>query len=165
MPMNAPLPSALHCDIRGLTAAMANSHACDAFRCQFSTQQWEMLASYLQPFALQQGQSLIEQGAADQTLYFIESGTLSVYYLDNKGRVRLAMVAAGSVVGEGAFFSHQPRSASVQATNACKLWCLTALRFKELANRHSPIALELTLALGAVLAKRLGIRPKRVAVT
>ena len=144
---------------------MAHSHACDALRCQFSTQQWEMLASYMQPFALQQGQSLIEQGVADQTLYFIEIGTLSVHYLDEKGRIRMAMVAAGSVVGEGAFFSHQPRSASVQAANACKLWCLTALRFKELANRNSPIALELTLALGAVLAKRMSNRPKRVAVT
>ena len=60
--MNAPLPTSLHFDIRGLTAAMAHSHACDALRCQFSTQQWEMLASYMQPFALQQGQSLIEQG-------------------------------------------------------------------------------------------------------
>ena len=165
MPMNAPLPTSLHFDIRGLTAAMAHSHACDALRCQFNTQQWEMLASYMQPFALQPGQSLIERGAADQTLYFIESGTLSVHYQDDKDRIRMAMVAAGSVVGEGAFFSHQPRSASVQATNACKLWCLTSLRFKELANRHSPIALELTLALGAVLAKRLTNRPKRVAVT
>jgi CRP-like cAMP-binding protein len=163
--MNAPLPATLHFDIQGLTTAIAHSHASDALRCQFSTQQWDVLASYMQPFALQQGQSLIEQGAADQTLYFIESGTLSVHYQDEKGRVRLAMVAAGSVVGEGAFFSHQPRSATVQATNACKLWCLTALRFKELANRNSPIALALTLALGGVLARRLSNRPKRVAVT
>ena len=144
---------------------MAHNHASDALRCQLSTQQWDVLASYMQPFALQQGQLLIEQGAFDQTLYFIENGTLSVHYQDDKGRIRLAMVAAGSVVGEGAFFSHQPRSASVLATNACKLWCLSALRFKEMANRNSPIALELTLALGAVLAKRLSNRPKRVAVT
>jgi len=144
---------------------MAHSHACDALRCQFSTQQWDVLASYMQPFALQQGQSLIERGAVDQNLYFIEIGGLSVHYVDDQSRIRLAIVAAGSVVGEGGFFSHQPRSASVQATNACKLWRLTALRFKELANRHSPIALELTLALGAVLAKRLSNRPKRVAVT
>ncbi|MDP1742244.1 MAG: cyclic nucleotide-binding domain-containing protein [Polaromonas sp.] len=163
--MNAPLPADFHFDIQGLATAMSHSHASDAMRCQFSTQQWAILATYMQPFALQQGQSLIEQGASDQTLYLVESGTLSVHYQDEKGRIRLAMVAAGSVVGEGAFFSHLPRSASVQATNACKLWCLTALRFKELANRQSPIALELTLALGAVLAKRLCNRPKRVAVT
>jgi len=163
--MNAPLPASLRFDVQGLALAMARSHATDALRCQLTPTQWDVLAGYLQPFAMQQGQTLIEQGGADLTLYFIESGTLSVHYQDGKGRIRLAMVTAGSVVGEGAFFSRLPRSASVHASNACKVWCLTAVRFKELANRHSPVALELTLAIGAVLAKRLSIRPKRVAVT
>ncbi|HYW55506.1 MAG TPA: cyclic nucleotide-binding domain-containing protein [Polaromonas sp.] len=163
--MNAPLLSPLRFDIQSLVQAMAHSHASDALRCQLSPQQWEVLGGYIQPFSMQQGQTLIEQGAVDQTLYFVESGTLSVHYEDDKGRVRLAMVGAGSVIGEGAFFSRLPRSASVQATNACKVWCLTALRFRELANRHSPIALELSMALGGVLAKRFYNRPKRVAVT
>ena len=163
--MNAPLPTTLRFDIQGLANAIAHSHASDALRCQFTPQQWETLGGYMQPFAMQQGQVLIEQGANDQTLYFIESGTLSVHYEDDKGRVRLALVAAGTVIGEGAFFSRLPRNATVQASNASKVWCLTALRFKELANRHSPIALELTLGMGGVLAKRLYNRPKRVAVT
>jgi CRP/FNR family transcriptional regulator, cyclic AMP receptor protein len=163
--MNAPLPTSVRFDIQGLASAIAQSQASDALRCQFTPQQWEILAGYVQPFAMQQGQTLIEQGAMDQTLYFIESGTLSVHYEDDKGRVRLAMVAPGTVIGEGAFFSRLPRSATVQASNACKLWCLTAMRFKELANRHSPIALELSLGMGGVLAKRLYNRPKRVAVT
>ncbi|MDO9359074.1 MAG: cyclic nucleotide-binding domain-containing protein [Polaromonas sp.] len=163
--MNAPLPLSIRFDIRGLAQAIAHSHASDALRCQFTPQQWEVLGSYMQPFAMQQGQVLIEQGSTDHTLYFIESGTLSVHYEDEKARIRMALVAAGTVVGEGAFFSHQPRNATVQASNACKVWCLTPLRFKELSNRHSPIALELTLAMGGVLAKRLYNRPKRVAVT
>ena len=163
--MNAPLPAVLRFDIQGLAAAITHSHASDALRCQFTQQQWEILAGYMQPFAMQPGQVLIEQGSNDQTLYFIESGTLSVHYEDDKGRIRLALVAAGTVIGEGAFFSRLPRNATVQASNASKVWCLTALRFKELANRHSPIALELTLAMGGVLAKRLYNRPKRVAVT
>jgi len=163
--MNAPLPTTLRFDIQGLANAMGHSHAMDALRCQFTQQQWEILASYMQPFAMQPGQVLIEQGSTDQTLYFIESGTLSVHYEDDKGRIRLALVAAGTVVGEGSFFSRMPRNATVQASNASKVWCLTALRFKELANRHSPIALEMSLAMGSVLAKRLYNRPKRVAVT
>lgn len=163
--MNVALPASVRLDIQGLANAIAYSQASDALRCQFSPQQWEILAGYLQPFAMQQGQFLIEQGAAEQTLYFIESGTLSVHHEDDKGRVRLARVAAGTVLGEGAFFSRLPRSATVQATHACKVWRLTVLRFKELANRHSPIALELSLAMAGVLAKRLYNRPKRVAVT
>ncbi|MDW5441236.1 cyclic nucleotide-binding domain-containing protein [Polaromonas sp. SM01] len=163
--MNVPLPTPLRFDIQGLVDAMTHSQASDALRCQFSPQQWEILASYMQPFSMQQGQTLIEQGTADQTLYFIESGTLSVHYEDDKGRVRLALVAAGTVIGEAAFFSRLPRNATVQAANACKLWSLTALRFKELGNRHSPVALELSLAMAAVLAKRLYNQPKRVIAT
>jgi CRP-like cAMP-binding protein len=163
--MNAPLPTSLRFDIQGLASAIAHSHASDALHCQFDAAQWDILAAYLQPFAMQHGQSLIERGAVDQTLYFIESGTLTVHYQDEKSRVRMAMVGAGTVLGEGAFFSRMPRNATAQASSACKVWCLTALRFKELANRHSPIALELSLALGGVLARRLYNRPKRVAVT
>ena len=163
--MNAPLPGNLRFDIHGLAQAIAHCHASDALSCKFSVPHWEILAGYLQPFAMGTGQVLIEQSAADRTLYFIESGTLSVHYEDDKSRIRMALVGAGSVVGEGAFFSHQPRNATVQASGDCKLWCLTPMRFLELSNRHSPIALELTLGMATVMARRLYIRPKRVAVT
>jgi CRP/FNR family transcriptional regulator, cyclic AMP receptor protein len=152
-------------DIHALAEAIATSPASDALRCQFTAGQWESLAGYLQPFTLKSGQVVIEQGAQDRTLYFIESGGLSVHYKDDKDRVRMALVGAGSVVGEGAFFSHLPRSATVQASGPSKLWCLTPLRFLELSNRHSPLALELAIALGSVMAKRLYNRPRRVAVT
>lgn len=163
--MSAPLTARLSFDIRGLAQAIAQCNASDALRCQFSQPHWEILAIYMQPFALNHGQVLMEQGAPDRTLYFIESGTLSVHYEDEKARVRMALVGPGTVLGEGAFFSHQPRNATVQASSACKLWSLTPMRFLELSNRHSPIALELTLAMGAVMAKRLYNRPKRIAVT
>ena len=163
--MNVLLASNSRVDIRGLAQAITHCHASDALRCQFSVPHWDILAAYMQPFSLGSGQVLIEQGATDRSVYFIESGTLSVHFEDEKSRIRMALVGAGSVLGEGAFFSHQPRNATVQASGDCKLWCLTPLRFLELANRHSPIALELTLAMGAVMARRLFIGPKRVAVT
>lgn len=163
--MNAPIVGNIRFDIQGLAQAFAHCQASDAMRCQFSVSHWETLASYMHPFDLRSGQVLIEQGAADRTLYFVESGTLSVHLQDEKAQIHMALVGPGSVVGEGAFFSHQPRNATVQASGDCKLWCLTPMRFLELANRHSPVALELTLAMAAVLARRLYIRPKRVAVT
>ena len=114
---------------------------------------------------LHAGQVLFSQGATDRTLYLVESGSLSVHYQDEKERLRLAIVGAGSVVGEGAFFSHRARSATVQASTPCKLWSLTAIRFTELTNRQPAIALGLAMAAGAVLAKRLGNRRRRVAAT
>ncbi len=163
--MNAPLPTTLRFDIQGLAQAVAHSPATDALRCQFSQPHWDILAGYMQPFALNSGQVLMEQGALDRTLYFVENGTLSVHYEDEKARVRMALVGAGTVLGEGAFFSHLPRAATVHASTPCKLWCLTPVRYLELANRHSPIALELTVAMGSVMAKRLYNRARRVAVT
>lgn len=163
--MNAFLPAAIRFDIHNLARSINNCQASDALRCNFSLPHWNVLGVFMQPFPLNSGQILIEQGAHDSTLYFIESGTLSAHCEDEKERIQMALVGAGTVVGEGSFFSRQPRRATVLASTQCKLWCLTSIRFKDLANQHGPIALELTLAMGSVMAKRLCIRPKRVAVT
>ncbi|MFC7435331.1 Crp/Fnr family transcriptional regulator [Hydrogenophaga bisanensis] len=162
--MSAPTVS-VRFNIQDLAQAMAHSHALDALPLNLNAEQWKVLADFLQPLQLQEGQKLMEQGIKDRTVYFVESGTLTVHYEDAKERIRLAMVGPGSVLGEGAFYSHLPRSATVTATNVCRLWCLTPLRYRELASRHPDVALELTMAMSAVLARRLYNRPKRVAVT
>lgn len=79
--------------------------------------------------------------------------------------MRLAVLTAGSVVGEGSFFSRQPHAANVVVTGAGRVWRLTTTRFSEMSNRQPNLALELTMALGAVIAKRMAHRSKRVAVT
>jgi CRP-like cAMP-binding protein len=163
--MNTPLPAAIRFDIQSLAQAITECQASDALRCQFSLPHWNILAAFMRPFPLNSGQVLMEQGAHDRSLYFIESGTLNAYYEDEKEHVQMALVGAGTVLGEGSFFSQQPRRATVHASSACKLWCLTPIRFRDLASCHSPIALELTLAMGSVMAKRLCIRRKRAAVT
>jgi CRP/FNR family cyclic AMP-dependent transcriptional regulator len=156
-----PMPS----DIQGLAQAMKLSNALDAVPLNLSAEQWQTLADYLQSVSLKQGQVLIEQGVKDRTVYFVENGSLTVHYEDDKDRVRIAMVGAGSMLGEGAFFSHLPRSATVNAGSDSRLWCLTPLRFRELAVRFPAIALDLTVAMAAVLARRMYHKPKRVAVT
>ena len=163
--MSFPQSASVKFNVQDLIQAITLDSVYDAFNPRLTTTQWDALGSYLQPFALAQGQVLIEQGALDRTLYFIESGTLSVHYEDEEGRMSLALVGAGSVVGEGAFFSHLPRNASVVGSGPCKLWCLTPIRFAELANRQPALALEMALALGAVISKRMSNKPRRVAVT
>lgn len=163
--MNAPLRTPVKFDINGLVQAIAHNQSNDSFSPTLTPAQWDVLASYMQPFALTQSQVLIEQGALDRTLYMIESGTLTVHYEDDKGRVRLAMVGPGSAVGEGAFFTRQARNATVQAANPCKIWSLTPIRFSELSNRNPSVALEIAMALGSLVSRRLVNKPKRVAVT
>jgi CRP-like cAMP-binding protein len=152
-------------DILHLAQAMQMSSALDAVPMNLTDAQWRQLAEYLQPVSLPQGQVLIERGVKDRIVYFVESGSLSVHFQDSRQRVRMAMVGAGSLLGEGAFFSHLPRSATVNAGSDCRVWSLTPLRFRELSTRHPDIALALTVAMAAVLARRMHNKPKRVAVT
>ena len=163
--MNAPLPTDARFDVLALARSMRASSALDAVPLNLVDAQWMVLGDYLQPVSLKEGQVLIEQGVKDRTVYFVESGSMTVHYEDDHDRVRIAVVAAGSLLGEGAFFSHLPRSATVQAGSHSRLWCLTPLRFRELSQRHPAIALDLTVAMSAVLARRMYNRPKRVAVT
>lgn len=163
--MNANAPVPMRPDIRALASAMKHSSALDAVPLNLSDEQWGIVADYLQAATLKQGQLLIEQGVKDRTVYFVESGSLTVHYEDNRDRIRIALVGPGSILGEGAFFSHLPRSATVQAGAESRLWCLTPLRFRELSVRYPAIALEMSIAMAAVLARRMYNRPKRVAVT
>jgi CRP/FNR family cyclic AMP-dependent transcriptional regulator len=163
--MNAPLRTPIKFDIQGLVQAIGHNHSLDSFAPNLNATQWELLGSYMQPFALAPSQVLIEQNALDRTLYLVETGGLTVHYEDDKGRVRLAVVGPGSAVGEGAFFTRGPRTATVQAAASSKIWCLTPIRFTELANRHPNVALEIAMALGALVSRRLVNKPKRVAVT
>ncbi len=152
-------------EVQGLVDAIGQNTGIDGLILKLSTSQWETLTSYMQKVALPAGQVLFKQGAIDRTLYLIESGALSVHYEDRQGQIRLAIVGAGSAVGEGGFFSHMPRSATVQANSVCSLWSLSPQRFAELSNRRSEIALEVALAAGAVVSKRLAHRKHRAAVT
>ncbi|HWP11806.1 MAG TPA: cyclic nucleotide-binding domain-containing protein [Ramlibacter sp.] len=163
--MNAPLRTPVRYDVQGLVQAIIHNHSSDSFSPALTPTQWELLGTYMQPFALMRGQVLIEQNAQDRTVYLIESGGLSVHYEDDKGRVRLAIVGPGSAVGEGAFFTRLPRNATVQAASPSKIWCLTPIRFTELSNRQPNMALEIAMALGALVSRRLANKPKRIAVT
>jgi CRP/FNR family transcriptional regulator, cyclic AMP receptor protein len=151
--------------IRGFVQAAVISTAPDAFRPAISHHQWALLGNYLEPLVARVGQVLIQQNATDRTVYFIEQGSLTVHLEDASGRIRLASVEAGSAVGEGSFFSRGPRNATVQAATPCKLWSLTPARFSELGARQPQIALEVSLALGALSSRRLANSGRRVAVT
>ncbi|MEP6721875.1 MAG: cyclic nucleotide-binding domain-containing protein [Variovorax sp.] len=151
--------------IQDLCRAVAQNTSYDAFAPALSPQQWELLAAYMLPNDLSAGEVLINQGTQDRTLFFIESGALSVHLIGDKGQMQLAILNPGSVVGEGSFFSRLPRSANVVATGSARVWRMTPIRYAELANRQPSVALELIMALGSVIAKRMVNRPKRVAVT
>ena len=151
--------------ISNLMAALANNVVEDALHRMLTPAQWEIIGTYMQPFALAQGQPLITEGSLERTLYFIESGSVSVHFEDQGGKVNLAILGPGSAVGEGSFFSQSPRSATVQAVSACALWALNPIRFAEMSNRQPAVALALAMALGALIARRMVNQRRRNAIT
>lgn len=148
-----------------LATSIQSSQQFDALRLTLKLSDWEILAQHLQPFTVEAGQEVIRQGATEVTVYVIESGTLGVHHEDANGKIQLATVGPGSVVGEGAFFSRTPRNATVQAMNKAVLWGLSPMRYAELAHRHPSIALSFVMALGSVVTRRMMNKPKRGAVT
>ena len=163
--MSTPFSSHDKPDIKALLEAVTNNPNDPTLSHMLTQPQWAVLSGYMQSSMLAPGQVLITQGAEDRTLYFVESGMLTVHFEDAAGKIRLAAVGAGSVVGEGGFFSYMARSATVQAGSACKLWALSPMRFSELSNRHPNVALALAMALGAIMAKRVVSNRRRIAVT
>lgn len=152
-------------DIKALLNAIASDPAEVRLGQALTSTQWEVLAAYMQPMGLAAGRILIAQGAEDRTLYFVESGMLTVHFEDATGKIRLVAVGAGAVIGEGGFFSRMARSATVQAGSACKLWTLSPMRFSELANRQPTVALALAMALGAIMARRMVSNRRKIAIT
>lgn len=151
--------------IKGLMDAFLHNHGEDALSRMVTPAQWEALANYMEPVTLAPSQVLITKGSQDRTLHFVETGSLSVHYEDAAKRVRLAIVGAGAVLGEGGFFSRLPRNATVQAATECRIWSITPMRFAELSHRLPGVALALVMALGAVVCKRMQDRRRRIAVT
>ena len=151
--------------IRGLVDSVHKNTVEDALAKAITPPQWEAMEPFLQSFTLSQSQMLIAQGSLDRTLYFLESGSLSVHLEDATGRIHLAIVSPGSAVGEGGFFAHAPRNATVQAVGECKLWSLTYVKYMELSQKLPRVALALAMGLGAIITKRMTDRRKRVSVT
>ena len=149
-------------DLSNLIQAISSVAATD-MQTPFTPSQWDALGPYLTPLELQAGEVRFAAGAQDRNLFVVESGSLSVHYLDSRDKVHLTVVGAGSLLGEGAFFANRPRRATVQAASNAKLWCLTSLRFTELSNRNPSLALALVMTMGQILATRATDSRKRLA--
>jgi CRP-like cAMP-binding protein len=152
-------------EIEGLLAAVAHNREDGQLARHVGVPAWYAVADYLRPHRHERGHLLIAQGANDRTLYFLESGDLKVDVRTPQGLAQLAILGPGTVVGEGSFFSHQPRAASVVAYSDCKVWSLSPQDFETLGRQQPAVALALAMGLSAVLATRLQDVSRRIAVT
>src|SRR5450631_2078494 len=139
-----------------LVRAIQTLNADDAFRARLNAEQWRTVAPYLTRHEIRVGDLLIKQGDADRTMYFLAQGSLQVFVTGGPpGSNRIAILRAGSVVGEPGLFGDNPRMANVEAMTACVVYALRGPRLEELAQRLPALALELLRAAGSVMATRM----------
>lgn len=138
-------------NVQQLMDAVAALQAHDALPCKLSLDEWKKLAPYLSIRFLKAGDSLMREGESERELYILAEGELHVTI---HGSV-LARLAPGTVVGEGTFFSGQPRSATVVSAQPGVAWALSWEKFEALSHKQPRLAVDLIKGLAAVLAIRM----------
>ena len=143
-------------DLSELVDAINTLNAPDAFKAGFTMLQSQTIEGYLIPFELKAEEVLIEQGESDRVCYFVGRGSLQVYVTGGPTTgAKLAILRAGSIVGEPSLFGESVRMASVSTLTPCVLWALSAQRFEQLAARVPTLALDFLRAAGVVMSTRM----------
>jgi CRP-like cAMP-binding protein len=143
-------------EFNDLVQAIQTLNAEDAFRPRLTLDQWRVISPYLTRHDIRAGDLLIKQGDTDRTMYFLGQGSLQVFVTGGPpGSNRIAILRAGSVVGEPGLFGDGPRMANVEAMTPCAVWALRGPRLEELAARSPALALELLRAAGGVMSMRM----------
>jgi SulP family sulfate permease len=122
----------------------------------FSPEALKVLLGLCETLDLPQETVLIKRGDAGEALYFVERGEVSVMVrLENGERKRLRTLGPGSLVGEMALYSGQPRSADVVTETPCRAYRLSAERFARLEQEDPAVVIQFHSFVVKLLAKRL----------
>lgn len=104
---------------------------------------------------ISRGETLIKADSPAEALYLVETGRFRV----ERGGVELAEIGAGSVIGEIAFFTGQPRTADVIAARDSVVRRVTRADYDRICAENPNLA----HAIAGELANRLAVTSARVA--
>jgi len=96
----------------------------------------EQLAAHLRPISVLEGAEVVRQGEPGDDFYIVESGALAV----TVGREPRPPIHAGGFFGEIALLRQTPRTATVTATEDCRLLALDRERFLAAVTGHAESA-------------------------
>ena len=129
----------------------------DVLLADASDAEWTTLLGHTRQHRFDPGEAVMAEGDQDRSLYLVLEGQLEV--LAPRGRRgayrKIASVAAGSVIGELAFFDGGVRSAMVRAATPAVLAEMSPASFDALAADSPALARQLLFDLGRILARRL----------
>jgi CRP/FNR family cyclic AMP-dependent transcriptional regulator len=138
-------------NVEQLVTAIGALDATDALQCKLTLQEWKSLAPYLSIRFLRVGDPLMTEGDRDREVFILAEGALEVTVAGNS----VAMLGPGAVVGEGAFFSGAPRSATVTPTQPGVAWGLSWEKFEAMTQKHPKLSVDLVKGLASVMAVRM----------
>ena len=97
---------------------------------------------------LKDGELLIKEGAADQSLYVLVSGKLAVYSTDINGKDNLVYtMKEGECAGTRAFVDRTPRKATLRAVGDATVYTLTPNDFESLLDPYPRLVYKVMRAL------------------
>jgi CRP-like cAMP-binding protein len=82
--------------------------------------------------SLKPGEVLFEEGALGKELFIIQEGKFGIYKDTPDGRVELAVVEQGGIIGEMSLLDNLPRSATVKALEPCKTLVINQASFEKI---------------------------------
>ncbi len=108
------------------------------------------------PFYVEAGKTLFEQGDEASGMYVLERGEVEVRVRSDEGHdVVLAHLSNGAVIGEMALLSGGPRSATVVSVSQTQGFFLSRAEFEGLRKRGRSCAYKIVLQLARILDARL----------
>ncbi len=117
----------------------------------------------LEPASFEAGEVIFEEGAPEERLYVITSGTAEVYKTVLPGRRQhLATIEAPTVAGEMGLLTEPRAAASVEATTRVEAHGVGRDRLLEMLDADSPAACKLVYEIGRTLAERMAATDQTV---
>lgn len=80
---------------------------------------------YASPVSYKQGTLVNTRQNTTQNFYYVEKGRIEVSYLDDKTRIIVALIGAGSFLGEAGFFDGGARTRDIMAVEDTRLQVFT----------------------------------------
>lgn len=107
-----------------------------------------MLAEKLGVRHLKDGELLVKEGEADQTLFVLAAGRLTVISKDSNGAEQTVYtMREGECAGTRAFVEQSPRKATLRTAGDTTVYTLTPADFESLLDTHPRVAFKVMRAL------------------
>lgn len=108
----------------------------------------KLLAAKMGVRRLKDGEYLVKEGEADQTLFVLAAGKLAVTSKDSQGAEQTVYtMKEGECAGTRAFVEQSPRKATLRAVDATAVYTLTPEDFESLLDAHPRVAFMVMRAL------------------